>query len=216
MEHLIQMLLIQPQQQGTEVATPIQASQVQQHPPEQPTEQAQQKPVQTDSDLDNEFNSLIEPVIEEDTVVAPEMEPNMVTPESAAPTRDDMINNYITTFGITYTEATAIYDAGYIKNEYINMASPEELSAIPNINLETVQKIKSITGSDNTNQNPQNNPIQDDQTLPNDTNVPPDELSLEDEIPGEDLLDRLTSLRGRLENMESKDLDSKNSEDEEN
>jgi hypothetical protein len=217
--------LISPQIQKTGVISP---SPVQRQPNEQPIEPVQQEPVQTVSDLEKEFESLMEPLPAEDTQIELDLqsqpkikdskgdsmvETTLVSAESPEPTRDEIINSYISIFGITYTEATAIYDAGYIKIEYLNMASPDDLGAIPNINNDTVQKIIGIRRIDNINQLPGNNPIQHNQQLEIETDIPPDEISIEDEIPGEELLNRLTSLRGRLENMESKESNSEESEE---
>jgi hypothetical protein len=104
----------------------------------------------------------------------PVMESQPTTEVPGEPSRDDIINQYITTFNIDAVQAGSIYDAGYIKPEYLKMASVEELAAIQGLSPEIAQTIKDLVGSN----------------VPSESDVPPDEISLEEPIPGEELLDQ--------------------------
>jgi hypothetical protein len=174
----------------TEPQTPPQAppqQQIQQpnEQPVQPTTPIMEQPITPEPELTPQSEQVqpeqhIEPLGMAAAVLAagaagdPVMESQPTTEVPREPSRDEIINHYITTFNIDAVQAGSIYDAGYIKPEYLKMASVEELAAIQGLTPEVAQKIKDLVGSN----------------TPSESDVPVDDISLEEPIPGEELLDQ--------------------------
>jgi hypothetical protein len=123
------------------------------------------------------------------------------TPIQHELSKEEMINIYMSSFSLDLTTASNIYDAGYIKIEYLKLAAIDELILIDGVDFETANYIKGKanlleprknSGSSNNSMNSAGNGTnrndggtatsypQEEQT---------DQTSVDDRIPGEELLE---------------------------
>jgi PKD repeat protein len=158
---------------GFDVATPI-PEDIEEPPMEQPDEMVPEPVTEEMEELKNKM------VFQK--VKVPSPPEGMMAIKTTEPTRDEIINEYISNFGIDLITASNIYDAGYIKIEYLKLAAVDELAAIDGVGYETATYIKGKANllaprqkGEGSGSNGQLNNH--------------DQPSIEDKIPGEELLD---------------------------